>query len=50
MVWGSVGLGISMMLIAVLLSFDTKNTSSAAVTFFFTYMLIFGASVSLGHD
>lgn len=50
MLWGSAGLAISMMLIAVLLSFkDTsvgKPTSSAAVAFFFTYMLIFGATVN----
>lgn len=46
--WGSAGLSISMMLIAVLLSFqrpgfsDTlaKNTSSASVAFFFTYMFV----------
>ena len=50
MIWGSLGLGISMMLIAVLLSFkgtpQQKPTSSAAVAFFFTYMLIFGASAN----
>ncbi|KAH0392605.1 putative MFS sugar transporter, partial [Aureobasidium melanogenum] len=46
MMWGSFGLAISMMLIAVLLSFTTARgyseqleyaTSSASVTFFFTY-------------
>lgn len=45
--WGSFGLAISMMLIAVLLSFTTargysqqlnKATSSASVAFFFTYV------------
>lgn len=45
--WGSFGLAISMMLIAVLLSFTTARgyseqleyaTSSASVTFFFTYV------------
>lgn len=50
MMWGSFGLAISMMLIAVLLSFRgtsvQKQTSSAAIAFFFTYMLIFGASVN----
>ena len=50
MMWGSLGLGISMMLISILLSFQgssvQKPTSSASVAFFFTYMLIFGASVN----
>jgi hypothetical protein len=45
--WGSLGLAISMMLIAVLLSFTpargysdklNKATSSASVAFFFTYV------------
>jgi hypothetical protein len=45
--WGSFGLAISMMLIAVLLSFTldrgyseklNKATSSASVAFFFTYV------------
>jgi len=43
MIWGSIGLGISMMMIAILLSFNgtsnQKATASAAVAFFFTYML-----------
>lgn len=43
MLWGSLGLGLSMMMIAILLSFQgtsaQKATSSAAVAFFFTYML-----------
>ncbi|KAH0353887.1 putative MFS sugar transporter, partial [Aureobasidium melanogenum] len=55
MMWGSFGLAISMMLIAVLLSFTPARgysqqlntaTSSASVAFFFTYMLIFGASAN----
>lgn len=52
MMWGSTGLGISMMLISALLSQGDptttigKNYSSAAVAFFFTYMLIFGATVN----
>ncbi|KAI5202963.1 putative Myo-inositol transporter 1 [Aureobasidium subglaciale] len=55
MMWGSLGLAISMMLIAVLLSFTeargyseklNKATSSASVAFFFTYMFIFGASAN----
>lgn len=44
MMWGSAGLGISMLLIAVLLSFKGTSvqqaTSSASVAFFFTYMLV----------
>ncbi|KAI7777526.1 hypothetical protein LA080_003420 [Diaporthe eres] len=52
MMWGSLGLGISMMLISILLSFQSrggqlaKSTSAASVTFFFTYMLIFGATAN----
>ncbi|KAK3678088.1 hypothetical protein LTR78_002183 [Recurvomyces mirabilis] len=55
MMYGSFGLAVSMMLIAVLLSFTAergysahmqKTTSSAAVTFFFTYMLFFGATAN----
>jgi len=55
MMWGSAALGISMMLIAVLLSFTpargysaatNKATASASVTFFFTYMLFFGATAN----
>ncbi|KAF2094760.1 general substrate transporter [Rhizodiscina lignyota] len=50
MMIGSAGLGISMMLISILLSFkgssNEKSTSAASVAFFFTYMLIFGASVN----
>jgi len=50
MMWGSFGLGICMMMVAILLSFRGQAiehaTSSAAVAFFFVYMLIFGASVN----
>ena len=55
MMWGSLGLAISMMMLSILLSFSFmdqysdslgKNTASAAVTFFFTYMLIFGATAN----
>ena len=50
MMWGSAGLGICMMMVAILLSFKGSGkehaTSSASVTFFFLYMLIFGASVN----
>ncbi|KAK9779799.1 putative Myo-inositol transporter 1 [Seiridium cardinale] len=52
MMWGSLGLGISMMLVAILLSFQPRggeiahSTASASVAFFFTYMLIFGATAN----
>ncbi|GAB7344858.1 hypothetical protein MBLNU457_3305t1 [Dothideomycetes sp. NU457] len=50
MMVGSAGLGISMLLISVLLSFKgsavEQSTSTASVAFFFLYMLIFGASVN----
>ncbi|KAK8237962.1 general substrate transporter [Phyllosticta capitalensis] len=50
MMIGSFGLGICMMLVAVLLSFRESSigqpTSSASVAFFFLYMFIFGASVN----
>lgn len=50
MMAGSLGLAFSMMMIAILLSFTGtsvgKQTSSASITFFFTYMLIFGGSVN----
>ncbi|KAK3114335.1 hypothetical protein LTR53_007462 [Teratosphaeriaceae sp. CCFEE 6253] len=55
MMWGSAGLAVSMMMIAVLLSFSVdrgysaklqKATSSASVTFFFTYMLFFGSTAN----
>ena len=56
MMWGSLGLAISMMMLSVLLSFHFKPdeyskslgkaTASASVTFFFTYMLIFGATAN----
>ena len=55
MMWGSLGLALSMMMISILLSFHgnpkysdsvQKATSSASVAFFFTYMFIFGASAN----
>ncbi|KAH6696579.1 putative transporter, partial [Leptodontidium sp. MPI-SDFR-AT-0119] len=50
MFWGCGGLGFSMMMIAILLSFQGTSvetpTAAACVAFFFTYMLIFGASVN----
>ncbi|KAJ4396991.1 hypothetical protein N0V93_001215 [Gnomoniopsis smithogilvyi] len=52
MMWGSFGLGICMMMISILLSFQNqggqlaKSTSAASVAFFFLYMLIFGATAN----
>ncbi|KFY46148.1 hypothetical protein V494_00583 [Pseudogymnoascus sp. VKM F-4513 (FW-928)] len=50
MFWGCAGLGLSMMMISILLSFQGTSlaipTASASVAFFFTYMFIFGASVN----
>jgi len=52
MMWGSFGCGFSMMLIAILLSFQSrggdlaKATASGSVAFFFTYMLSFGATMN----
>ncbi|KUJ08312.1 general substrate transporter [Mollisia scopiformis] len=50
MFWGCAGLGLSMMMISILLSFQgtsvEKPTASASVAFFFTYMLIFGGTVN----
>jgi len=47
MMYGCFGLGVCMMLVAILLSFHKKNTSIGAVAFFFVYMLIFGASINV---
>lgn len=56
MMWGSLGLAISMMMISVLLSFSyhsppyseglQSRTSEASIAFFFTYMLCFGATAN----
>ncbi|OAK96880.1 putative Myo-inositol transporter 1 [Phaeosphaeriaceae sp. SRC1lsM3a] len=52
MMWGSLGCGASMMMIAILLSFQprggdlAKATASGSVAFFFTYMLSFGATAN----
>lgn len=51
MMIGSFGLGISMMMLSILLSFSRPQyseslqhaTSSASVAFLFTYMLFFGS-------
>ena len=46
MMWGSLGLAISMMMIAILLSIPGKGPASGSIAFFFTYMLIFGATAN----
>ncbi|KXT08015.1 hypothetical protein AC579_2531 [Pseudocercospora musae] len=56
MMWGSLGLAVSMMMISILLSFSYHSppyseglqtrTSEASIAFFFTYMLIFGATAN----
>jgi len=54
MMWGSLGLGLSMLMIAALLSQASPGDTSprahafasASVAFFFTYMLVFGGSVN----
>lgn len=55
MMWGSLGLALSMMMISILLSFQrpqwagtatATKTAEASVAFFFTYMLIFGATAN----
>lgn len=47
MIWGCAALSLCMMLLAVLLSFNREATSSAAITFFFLYMLIFGGTINV---
>lgn len=53
MMWGSFGLGVSMLMISALLSQAGDGTTareqafgSASVAFFFVYMLVFGGSVN----
>lgn len=55
MLYGSIGLGFCMLLVAVLLSFQQNKsaqealaqaTASASVSFFFLYMIIFGATLA----
>lgn len=50
MMWGSFGLGSCMLMLAILFSFEgtsqAKPTATAAVAFFFLFMLIFGASTN----
>lgn len=47
MMIGVGGLGLCMMMVSILLSFHKKNTSIAAVAFFFLYMLIFGGTINV---
>jgi MFS family permease len=47
MIWGCAGLSICMMMLAALLANGEKATASAAVTFFFLYMLIFGGTINV---
>jgi MFS family permease len=56
MMYGAAGLALCMLLVAVLLSFQrnaesnpdlAKATASASVTFFFTYMIIFAATIAV---
>lgn len=42
-----IGLGICMMMASILLSFGRSSTSSAAIAFFFLYMLIFGGTINV---
>ncbi|EXL60717.1 hypothetical protein FOCG_00010 [Fusarium oxysporum f. sp. radicis-lycopersici 26381] len=55
MLYGSLGLGVCMLLVSVLLKFQenkadhealSQATASASVTFFFLYMTIFGATIA----
>ncbi|KAF2162131.1 hypothetical protein M409DRAFT_69342 [Zasmidium cellare ATCC 36951] len=41
------GLSFCMMMITILLSIGNENTSSAAIAFFFLYMLIFGGTINV---
>ena len=47
MMYGCAGLGVCMMMASILLSFGKKDTSSAAIAFFFIYMLIFGGTINV---
>jgi MFS family permease len=47
MIWGCAGLSICMMMLAALLSTGEKAPASAAVAFFFLYMLIFGGTINV---
>lgn len=54
MMWGSLGLAFSMMMISILLSFSRPQydevtrtkTAEGSIAFFFTYMLFFGATAN----
>ena len=47
MIRGSAALPVCMMMIAILLSIGVEATSSAAIAFFFLYMLIFGGTINV---
>ena len=51
MIWGCAALSVCMMMISILLSFSDpairEKTSSAAIAFFFLYMLIFGGTINV---
>ncbi|EME85961.1 uncharacterized protein MYCFIDRAFT_186372 [Pseudocercospora fijiensis CIRAD86] len=47
MIWGCGLLSGCMMMITILLSIGETNTSSAAIAFFFLFMLIFGATINV---
>jgi predicted MFS family arabinose efflux permease len=47
MIWGCAGLSLCMMFLAALLSTGEKAPASAAVAFFFLYMLIFGGTINV---
>lgn len=46
MMWGSVGLGICMMMVSILLSFHKRSASIGATAFFFLFMFVFGVSIN----
>lgn len=47
MIWGCLALSVCMMMIAALLSNGRETYSSAAIAFFFLYMLIFGGTINV---
>ncbi|KAE9983945.1 hypothetical protein BLS_003350 [Venturia inaequalis] len=46
MMWGSVGLGVCMMMVAILLSFHKRSTSIGATAFFFLFIFVFDVSIN----
>ncbi|PPJ58607.1 hypothetical protein CBER1_03532 [Cercospora berteroae] len=47
MIWGCALLSFCMMMITILLSIGRQATSSAAIAFFFLFMLIFGGTINV---